>query len=543
MVNSALILTYLLGSVWCLVCAYVAYRLSMAFRLEYSPWVMALGVCFFAGYLLPAQLMKFYAHHSYLDLAVWIEMCHNIAQGKGPVSHLQAATIPGTFHWFAAHFTPLLYLFGLAFYVVPTPETLLVLQFILLSCSILGVYLYARHYLGTHYSGLCFALLFTLYPNFQFVSLYEFDMLRFSMPILFFAFLFMEQEKLAFYWLAVAVALLAREEVAFTVFLLGVYTTFFRPNIRRVGVITALLSAGYFCWIYYIGMPLFAAEGSAGHVAAKSYAAFGQTPTEVLTSVVTQPWLVFKTVFTPVKLASVCMFFLPLMFVPLLGWEVLLICLGNATLTLLSDATTHSSHFLYYLTPSVPFIFIAAIKGVRRLSSWLVLRHSLLSNAGAMRVALTGMLTCGIVVHVFFAPSPISLSFWLDGYKLAPFRTRNFHWTEYRVTEHDAVLRKMVKHVPKNAHVSAEQHILNHMYDRASSRAFPDISGVNYVMIDKRFKKKTGIGTVPDSWDGLRSNPQYYYDWVEKSPEWKLVAHADGVYIYTKEGAPDETHP
>jgi len=56
-----------------------------------------------------------------------------------------------------------------------------------------------------------------------------------------------------------------------------------------------------------------------------------------------------------------------------------------------------------------------------------------------------------------------------------------------------------------------------------------------YVFIDKTNPVKTGVVAVPGSWDGLRQNPQFYYDWVEKDTEqWQLVKAEDGYFLYKK---------
>ena len=57
----------------------------------------------------------------------------------------------------------------------------------------------------------------------------------------------------------------------------------------------------------------------------------------------------------------------------------------------------------------------------------------------------------------------------------------------------------------------------------------------DYVLIDKKNPVKTGIDAVPGSWDGLRENPQYYYDILEKHPDtWELVESQDGYFLYKR---------
>ena len=83
--------------------------------------------------------------------------------------------------------------------------------------------------------------------------------------------------------------------------------------------------------------------------------------------------------------------------------------------------------------------------------------------------------------------------------------------------------------------MAAEQHLLTALSDRRVLRIFPDIAEVDFVVIDKTRSDKTGVATVPGSWDGLRRTPQYYYDSVEgDAVRWRLVTHLDGYFVYER---------
>ncbi len=107
------------------------------------------------------------------------------------------------------------------------------------------------------------------------------------------------------------------------------------------------------------------------------------------------------------------------------------------------------------------------------------------------------------------------------------------------MTRHDRELGRVLAAVPIQAVVSAEQHLLPPLADRAGLRVFPDLAGANWVVIDKKRREKTGIAKIPGSWDGLRQHPQTYYDLVQENPRWQLVLSDDGYYVYHLRGAPD----
>jgi hypothetical protein len=143
---------------------------------------------------------------------------------------------------------------------------------------------------------------------------------------------------------------------------------------------------------------------------------------------------------------------------------------------------------------------------------------------------LVGSVACSI----YFGPSPIAIQFWFRDFSLAPFRTTTFYIDRYRPTSHDDVARRVAAMIPEKASVSAEQFLLVDVYKSHTIKVFPWIEGVDYVFIDKSNLRKTGIG-VPGSWGGLRKNPQFYYDWVEKRPDvFELVHTEDGVCLFKR---------
>ncbi len=491
-----------------------------------------------ASYFLVFQLLKLYANKNYVDFAAWNEITYNITQGQGPWSSIQDGFVPGAGYWFSAHFTPLIYLFALPFAIFQTPEVLIVSQFALLLVAVLGVYLYAKRWLGSREHALVIAAVLVLYPTYQYIHLYEFEMLRFSIPLLLFAFYALEEGSLKVYWLFLVLTLLVREEVAITTCLLGLYSAIFMRDRRWVGSVTAAISIVYFLVIMQMVMPFFRTDGSTAHIAASFFAPLGKTLPEVAIGIITKPDVVLGLIIDPVKLANLFIYGVPLLFIPLLAWPVLLIGSGNVGLNMLSGSIIHTTYFLYYLAPAIPFVFIGLVKGVAILGSRL--DRLLIVDKGTgngVAAVLFGLFSAAVVANLFFGPSPISLQFWFKDYRLAPVRTQKFHYTQYLVNEHDRMLKDVVVVVPKDAIVSAEQHILPSLYDRMGLKVFPDISGANFVVMDKRRKEKTGVGTVPGSWDGLRQNPQYYYDWVERDPtQWALVTSRDGYFVYKRVG-------
>jgi uncharacterized membrane protein len=533
-VTVALWLTYLAGTIATLLAGSLALFLAAKGRLRPPSVLLCHAVVGSSVYLLLFQLLKYRAHKNYVDFAAWSEIVGNIARGHGAISSIQEGLVSGSANWFSVHFTPLIYVFGLAFAAIPTPVIVIVLQFAFLSATVPILYRYAKDSLGSPHQALVIASVFVLYPTYQYIHLYEFEMLRFSIPILLCAFAALERGTTGRYWLWIFLALLVREDVAVTTFCLGLYAMAFLPDRRRLGGATACLSVVYFFVVVQVVMPMLRAGPATTHVAAYWFASFGTTPSEILVGILTRPWVVLAAISNPVKLANIFMYGLPVLFLPVLGWRVALIGVGNIGVNLLSDAMTHTSYFLYYLSPSVPFLFIALVKGVAVLGRWLE-GSPLGCRVSGSGAVLGGVFAAALSASVLFGPSPISVQFWVGVYRLAPFRTQNFHFSQYVVHERDRLLGEIVAMVPKSASVSAEQHILPELYDRRALRIFPDLSAAEYAVIDKERREKTGVATVPGSWDGLRRDPQSYYDLLERRPDqWALLAQRDGYFVYRR---------
>lgn len=148
--------------------------------------------------------------------------------------------------------------------------------------------------------------------------------------------------------------------------------------------------------------------------------------------------------------------------------------------------------------------------------------------------ALAGaLLSCALASVIVFGPSPLSASFWLKDFKLAPFRTLNFHKSQYQSDGRRSLLVEAVGFIPLEAVVSGEQFLLPLVYDRGGLRVFPELGGANAVFIDRHNPRKTGTSTVPGSWDGLRTDPESYYGLVDRVPtRWRRVFSDDGVEVY-----------
>jgi hypothetical protein len=209
---------------------------------------------------------------------------------------------------------------------------------------------------------------------------------------------------------------------------------------------------------------------------------------------------------------------------------MLFIALPSFLLVAVSSSYSHSSYFLYYVSPILVVLIWAAGEGISNLCLWMSNNsrvNKILKSAGpAAKNRIAFSLLCGAMAcSIYFGPSPLSIQFWNSHFSLAPFRTNTFYRARYQPTPHDAVMRKVAGLIPADASVSTEQVLLREVYRNKSIHVFPDIAGAEYVLIDKKNPRKAYIS----------DNPQYHYDKLEKHPElFEFCYGEDGVHLYRR---------
>ena len=224
------------------------------------------------------------------------------------------------------------------------------------------------------------------------------------------------------------------------------------------------------------------------------------------------------------KIGNFAMILVPLLFLPLSNIFVFLIATPNLAMAFLSTSITHSSFILYYLSPSIPIFFYAAITGISKLKNFKFININSLVNA---------ILVASISTTIFFGATPISIAFWNKDYSVGNFYTTNFHRGAYIEEDRDIFSKKLVKLIPDDAVVSAEQHFLPLLYKKKKMIAFPDEDkSIQYVLIDKLNPKKTG--GFDGSYGTFRLKPEFYYQKYLKNSNWSIISENKGVILLKK---------
>ena len=163
-------------------------------------------------------------------------------------------------HFFGDHTSFILLPFALIYTVIPSAKVLLFAQTIALGAGAIPVFLIARYKLRNEGYAACLAVVYLIHPVVGWTNLEQFHPDSFEVPLVLLAFWFMLKHRWAWYFVSVGLLLLVKEDVALFTFVLGVYVAM--KHDRRVGVITAAVSAGYFGLMFLAVIPAFNEGGS-----------------------------------------------------------------------------------------------------------------------------------------------------------------------------------------------------------------------------------------------------------------------------------------
>jgi uncharacterized membrane protein len=226
-------------------------------RARQVPWLptatVALGALAYAVYFSIITLQNHYRlGTSGYDLGIENNLVWNAAHFNGPLFKSSVLGGPTSTHQ-GLHSTWISYLIAIPYRLLPRPETLLVLQAMLIGGAALPLYAFARRHLRAWLACLV-SLLFLLYPPLQGSNLYDFHYLPFAPFFLWTTLALLESGRDRWAVLSVVLTLANREDMSALLVVMGVYMVLAgrRP---RAGMIVAAVGAVYFVAVKMIWMP------------------------------------------------------------------------------------------------------------------------------------------------------------------------------------------------------------------------------------------------------------------------------------------------
>jgi len=349
-------------------------------------WQAAVVIAFLAGAAIFAgfSIARHNAFNSKAyDLGLHAQVFWNTSHGRLLASSIEVDNYLGD------HVSPIILLLAPLYLVWPDPRALLLLQGVVLAAGALPLAALARRRLeakwpgGAHVAALLLALNFLAYPALGFVNRFEFHEEVLAVPLLLLAFWALEARRLGVLSLALALALLTKEDVGLTVAAVGLWTWWRGrrgrtgpesphtgpdghgwagdPGLQTLGLLWAGIGLAWSLLALFVLIPAFRGAGSD---TLSRYAWLGNGPADVMATLLHDPGRVPAHLLgEPRRLWMLFKFLLPLGFLPLLSPAVL-VALPSLAVNWLAGNLYQASIYFHYAAVVIPVLFAATVYGL-----------------------------------------------------------------------------------------------------------------------------------------------------------------------------------
>lgn len=443
-----------------------------------ASWVRALPfillfclVLFYAIYFAQLTLVRYWAFESRaLDLGNYHQAVWNTWQGRP--FHL--TNQEGVINRLSLHVEPILIPISWLYWIHSGPETLLVLQAVVVALGAVPLFALARRKLQNDWLALVFAAAFLMHPAIQSANWLEFHALTLAPTFLLAACYFLFTAQPGWFALFAVLAASCKEEMALLICMMGLYA-FLVQHRRTFGLWTMGLSMAW---------ALFAVLGiqnyfAAGNIHWGRYGYLGETPLQMILTLVTRPGLVLSQLRSAHALIYILRMLLPVGFLALLAPEILALALPSLAINLLADfPPMHQVDTLIYAAPIVPFVMVAGVWGAARLLHWSQRTASTPTDAAIARPAPWRTHGAAVVVALLVLGGT-AVDQRLHGY--LPW---GGNYLPLTVTPHHRNAAHIIAQIPPDARLSAQDRLNPHVAGRETVYIFPRVEDADAVFID-----------------------------------------------------------
>ncbi len=241
------------------------------------------------------------------------------------------------------------------------PKMLLLLQTAVVCLGAGFIYMISKEVLRKKSAAFIFAICFLLNPALQYSNLYDFHPVVLATTFLLASFYFLIKKRYFLLILFLILAGLCKENIWIIDSLFGIYMIIFDRK-KLLGLMISLISALLFVVLVWTVIPKFAGSQ---HFALSYYSDFGDTPTKIVTSIITSPVKTLSTIFQKDQLIYLQQLFQPLGFLPIFAPAYLIFSMPSLLIDLLSNNSQLHKIYYQYSASITPFLFIATIYSVR----------------------------------------------------------------------------------------------------------------------------------------------------------------------------------
>ncbi len=407
------------------------------------------------------------------DLGNMVQAVYNTAHGR----FLEITTgeaVPRQISRLGSHVDPILAAFALPWLIWPSPVMLLVLQ-----ATIVATGAWPAFRLGSRVSrdpraGALLAGAYLLYPATGFLVLSEFHPVALATPLLLWAFLYMEEERLVRAAVFLVLAALCKETVPLAIGMMGAYFAVRKRSWQPL--LVTVIAAAYFVAAVWVIIPYFN-ESQSAFIA--RYGEYGGGAGQVITTVLTDPLQTASDLLAAENLLYWLRLLAPFAFLSVLSPLTALVAAPELLLNALSATGFQRRIEFHYTALAIPFLFAAAVFGLVRLWRWLGngfgRREQDMSGERVSRVTLAWLVLFAALAGAYvLGPIP----FMLPG--------SAYDARQYSRTNHDAVLDEALRLIPAGVPVSVNNNAGAQLSARRVSFVFPSYEQADWVIVDQR---------------------------------------------------------
>ena len=395
-----------------------------------------------------------------------------------------------------------------------TPKTLLVIQTIFIAAGAFPLYLLAKDNLNRKF-GLAFGILYLIYPALNFVNTFEFHPVAFTIPFLLFMIYWFEKKNFSLFFSFMVLAMLCKENISMAIFFFGLYVIFFTKRPLKWSLVPVTVSLFWFA-ITLTLMP-YLNKGTIGF--SFIYSHLGRTFPEIAWNIIKHPGFVLKLFFTSQNLNFLFKLFVPLAFISILSPKILFIAVPFFLQQLLSLRVEDHSINYHYIAKLIPFLFVAAIHGTKRL----------------MKMRFINRFS-SIFIGVLFTASLISnISFGFLFNKM-PKRV-----SSYRLEDIDYEKESLIKKIPKGASVVTTFEFLPKLSSRKGLYSFHHVYIDRYTLSRKEYKLAEDAEYALIDFDDYLTFTSFYslqnYKNIKQfltKDKWGVVKARDNIALFKK---------
>ncbi len=441
---------------------------------------VVLLVLFMAGYVafFSAQLLlHYYSFGSRaLDLGNMDQAIWNTLHGRP----FHQTNQPGATSRLSLHVEPILLPISLLYLIYSGPETLFLLQAIVVALGAVPVFALARLKLNNASLALIFAGVYLLLPAIQGATLLDFHAVTLAPTFLLAAFYYLETRRAGQFALFAGLAVACKEEIALIVMLMGVYALLVNRQ-RRLGLITIGLAGLWATLAVFIIPPRFAGTDN---IHWDRYGHLGDSPLDIVVNLIHRPRLFLDHLQAVNAVEYLRLLLTPVAFTALLSPLTLLLALPSLGINLLSSfPPMQRVNSLIYAAPLVPALIISSIYGVanlKRIATWLKKKRSSLFHAPRSSLPaphspnLFNLIIGGVILTA-------SLAYHLH-YGYLPWGGQYRGWEE--VTDHHRRASRILAQIPPEAALSAQDRLNPHASQRETLYIFDRIDDADHIVLD-----------------------------------------------------------